>query len=83
MLDNISGVLKFNGEEIKRGQSSEVMEHPANAVKWLVNKLDSQGKQLEAGQFVSSGTFILPVKLEVGIYEGIFDGFGSVSIEVT
>lgn len=83
MLDNISGVLKFNGEEIKRGQSSEVMEHPVNAVKWLVNKLDSQGKQLEAGQFVSSGTFILPVKLEVGIYEGIFDGFGSVSIEVT
>lgn len=81
-LDNITGKLLFNGEEIKRGQSSEVMGHPVKAVKWLIEKLSSQGKQLEAGQFVSSGTFILPVKLEAGKYEGIFEGFGNVEIEV-
>lgn len=81
-LDNITGRLLFNGEEIKRGQSSEVMGHPVKAVKWLIEKLGSQGKQLEAGQFVSSGTFILPVQLEAGKYEGIFEGFGNVEIEV-
>src|SRR5699024_7370249 len=81
-LDNIIGRLLFNGEEIKRGQSDEVMGHPVKAVKWLIEKLGSQGKELEAGQFVSSGTFILPVQLEAGKYEGIFDGFGSVEIEV-
>ncbi|MGO1923034.1 MAG: 2-keto-4-pentenoate hydratase [Jeotgalicoccus sp.] len=82
-LDNISGKLLFNGEEIKQGQSSEVMGHPVNAMEWLIEKLDSQGKQLEAGQFVSSGTFILPVKLEPGEYEGVFEGLGSVEIEIT
>ncbi len=82
-LDNISGKLLFNGEEIKQGQSSEVMGHPVNAMEWLIEKLDSQGKQLEAGQFVSSGTFILPVKLEPGEYEGVFEGIGSVEIEIT
>ena len=81
-LDNITGTLNFNGEELKSGQSGEVMGHPVNAMKWLIEKLHSQGKQLEAGQFVSSGTFILPVKLEVGKYEGIFEGFGSVEIEI-
>ena len=81
-LDNITGTLLFNGEEIKSGQSSEVMEHPVNAMKWLIEKLGSQGKQLEAGQFVSSGTFILPVKLEVGTYTGVFEGFGHVEIEI-
>ena len=81
-LDNITGRLLFNGEEIKRGQSSEVMGHPVNAVKWLIEKLSSQGKGLEAGQFISSGTFILPVKLEAGKYEGVFEGFGKVEIEV-
>lgn len=82
-LDNITGTLLFNGEEIKRGQSSEVMGHPVNAMHWLIEKLHSQGKQLEAGQFVSSGTFILPVKLEIGKYEGIFEGFGNIDIEIT
>ena len=81
-LDNITGRLLFNGEEIKRGKSDEVMGHPVRAVKWLVEKLDSQGKQLEEGQFVSSGTFILPVQLEAGKYEGVFEGFGKVEIEV-
>src|SRR5699024_4508758 len=79
-LDNISGKLLFNGEEIKQGQSSEVMGHPVNAMKWLIEKLDSHGRQLEAGQFVSSGTFILPVKLEPGKYEGVFEGLGNVAI---
>lgn len=81
-LDNITGSLLLNGKEIKSGTSQEVMGHPVNAVEWLVEKLDSQGKRLEAGQFVSSGTFILPVKLEPGTYEGVFEGFSSVEIEV-
>lgn len=81
-LDNITGNLLFNGEEVKQGQSSEVMGHPVHAMKWLIEKLDSQGKRLQAGQFVSSGTFILPVKLEIGKYEGVFEGFGNVEIEI-
>jgi 2-oxo-hept-3-ene-1,7-dioate hydratase len=81
-LADISGTLLLNGKEIKRGQSSEVMGHPVNAVKWLIEKLTQQDKQLEAGQFVSSGTFILPVKLEAGTYTGTFEGLGNVEIEI-
>lgn len=81
-LDNITGTLLLNDKEIKRGQSSEVMDHPVNAVKWLIEKLDSHDKQLEPGQFISSGTFILPVKLEAGKYIGVFEGLGSIEIEI-
>lgn len=82
-LDNMTGTLLLDGKEIKRGQSSEVMGHPVNAVKWLIEKLDRQDKQLETGQFISSGTFILPVKLETGKYTGTFEGLGNIEIEVT
>lgn len=82
-LDQIQGQLYLDGEVVKSGESSEVMDHPVNAMLWLVEKLNSQGKTLMAGQFVSSGTFILPIKLEVGEYKAEFDGLGTVSIKVS
>lgn len=81
-LENITGKLVFNGEEIASGTSSEVLEHPVNAVKWLVNELVGHGLSLKKGMSISSGTFILPKPLEKGLYEASYDGIGSVSLEV-
>jgi len=81
-LDDIKGTLKFNGEIVKEGRSSEVMGHPAEAVKWLVQKLHEEGKVIEAGWVVSSGTFNLPIDLEEGLYEAEYENIGTVTLEV-
>lgn len=81
-LDDIKGTLKYNGEVIKQGRSSEVMGHPAEAVKWLVQKLHEEGKKIEAGWIVSSGTFNLPLDLEEGLYEAEYENIGTVTLEV-
>lgn len=81
-LGRIRGVLKLNGEAIAGGDSSEVLGHPVNAVKWLVNELSMHGMTLQKGMSVSSGTFILPKPLERGTYEASYDGIGTVTLEV-
>ena len=82
-IASIKGTIFKDGEEVKSGYSTEVMDHPAEAVKWLVLELDKRGKKLEPGMFVSSGTFIIPFALEVGTYTASYENVGSVSVEVT
>ncbi|CAD2072062.1 2-keto-4-pentenoate hydratase [Phocicoccus pinnipedialis] len=82
-IASIKGTILKDDEEVKVGYSTEVMDHPAEAVKWLVHELDKRGKNLEPGMFVSSGTFITPFVLEVGSYTATYENVGSVSIEVT
>lgn len=81
-LDSIKGTLTFNGEEIASDTSAEVLEHPVYAVQWLVKELSSHGLTLEKGMSVSSGTFILPKKLEKGVYTAAYEGIGEVSLTV-
>lgn len=81
-LADVEGVLYFNDKELKRGTSKEVLGHPVNAVKWLAQALEERGEKLSAGRFVSSGTFILPVPLEVGNYRVEYEGVGTVELKV-
>lgn len=82
-LADVEGVLFLDGEELVRGNSREVLGHPVNAVKWLAQALEARGEKLTAGRFVSSGTFILPLKLEVGTYRVEYQGVGAVELTVT
>lgn len=81
-MDNIKGTLAFNGDEIAANTSSEVLEHPVYAVQWLVKELASHGLTLKKGMSVSSGTFILPKKLEKGVYTAAYEGIGEVVLTV-
>lgn len=81
-LDDVEGVLYLNDEEVVRGRSTEVLGHPVNAVKWLAKALEDRGEKLKAGRFVSSGTFVLPVKLEVGTYRVTYENVGQVELRV-
>lgn len=82
-IDGINGVLKHDGEVIKKGDAREVMGHPVHAVKWLVDALHNEGKMLTPGMFISSGTFILPVKLVTGTYTAEYENIGALTFEVT
>ena len=81
-LNQIKGTLTFNGEVIAADYSSEVLGHPVNAVKWLVQELAEHGLTFKKGMAVSSGTFILPKRLEKGRYEASYKGIGSVRLKV-
>ncbi|MDD3225022.1 MAG: hypothetical protein PHX70_10055, partial [Clostridium sp.] len=82
-LGNVKMSVTFNGSELASGCSSEVLGNPLNSVKWLVKKLDEEGKKVTKGTTVSTGTFVLPNKLQKGTYTANFDhGVGSVTLYV-
>lgn len=76
--------LFHDGTHLKDGQATEVLGNPLNSLHWLIEKLASQGKALQIGQRVSSGTFLLPEPLTAGEWRAEFDcGLGEVSLNVT
>ena len=66
--------LLKDGKVIKSGDSTEVLDQPIHALKWLVEALAKRGRKLTAGQIVSTGTFFVPPKLEKGEYIARYSG---------
>lgn len=61
------GVLCYrNGIIEESGVSAAVMNHPANGVVWLANKLALYGTRLEPGQVVLAGSFTRTVPARAG-----------------
>ncbi|GAF40484.1 Hydratase decarboxylase [Agrilactobacillus composti DSM 18527 = JCM 14202] len=82
-LAQVTTELFHDGKKLKDGQASEVLGNPLNSLKWLVEKLHSQGLRLTAGQRVSTGTFLLPEKLTAGKWEAKFShNLGNVNLDV-
>jgi 2-keto-4-pentenoate hydratase len=69
-------VVKGDGAELDKGKGSDVLEHPLNAVVWLVEDLAKQGVKLKKGDLISLGSFskLMPPKpgLKVEVeYQGL------------
>jgi 2-oxo-hept-3-ene-1,7-dioate hydratase len=75
------GALCFrNGQLEETGLAAGVLNHPANAVAWLVNKLAAIGLALEPGQIVLSGSFIRPIEGRKGdTIQADYGAYGTVS----
>ncbi len=69
-------VVLGDGKELDRGKGADVLEHPLNAVVWLVQDLSRQGIALKKGDLISLGSFskLMPPKpglsVEV-VYQGL------------
>ncbi len=69
-------IVKGDGAELDRGKGSDVLDHPLNAVVWLVQDLGSKGIVLKKGDLISLGSFskLMPPKpglaVEV-VYQGL------------
>jgi 2-keto-4-pentenoate hydratase len=52
------------GAELGKGKGSDILEHPLNAVVWLVQALAKEGITLQVGELISLGSFsaLLPPK---------------------
>ena len=76
----ISALCFRNGQIEESGVAAAVLNHPANGIAWLANKLALHGVELEAGQVILSGSFIRPVQARKGdTFHADFSSFGCVS----
>lgn len=62
----VGAMLYRNGVIEETGLAAGVLNHPANGVAWLANKLGAWGECLEAGEVVLGGSFTRPVNAAKG-----------------
>lgn len=62
----VSALLYRNGVVEESGVAAAVLNHPANGVWWLANKLAPHGTYLKAGQIILSGSFTSPIPARKG-----------------
>lgn len=55
-----------NGEKAAEGSGANVLGHPLAALAWLVNEVSTHCGGIDAGQFVTTGTCIVPVAIASG-----------------
>ncbi|KAK3047810.1 hypothetical protein LTR09_010785 [Extremus antarcticus] len=75
---------KGDGVGKVEGSGAAVLGDPAIALTWLTNELSGHGMELGAGQFVTTGTCIIPIPVLPGdVVVGDYGDFGSVQLPFT
>ncbi|MEV5411191.1 2-oxo-hept-4-ene-1,7-dioate hydratase [Thermopolyspora sp. NPDC052614] len=62
----VSALLYRNETIEESGVAAAVLNHPANGVAWLANKLAQHGTRLEAGEIILAGSFTRPMWVHPG-----------------
>jgi len=76
----IGALCTRNGQLEETGLAAGVLNHPATAVAWLVNKIAPHGLALEPGQVVLAGSFIRPIEARKGdTIQADYGPYGTVS----
>ena len=76
----VSALLFRNGVIEESGVAAAVLNHPANGVAWLANKLAPWDEHLEAGEVVLGGSFTRPVNAQRGdTFHADYGPLGSIS----
>jgi 2-keto-4-pentenoate hydratase len=70
--------LVLDGDVVERGNTREILGHPATAVAWLANALSRFEIGFEAGHVVLPGTCTRSTRLRPGTVAGTIAGIGSV-----
>jgi 2-oxo-hept-3-ene-1,7-dioate hydratase len=78
----VSALLYRNGIIEESGVAAAVLNHPANGVAWLANKLAPHGVELEAGQIILAGSFTRPVWARAGdTFQADYGPMGCISCQ--
>ncbi|MGL5951920.1 2-oxopent-4-enoate hydratase [Providencia rustigianii] len=76
----ISALLYRNGVIEESGVAAAVLNHPANGVAWLANKLAPHNVELQPGQIILGGSFTRPVPARKGdVFHVDYGVMGSIS----
>lgn len=71
-----------NDLPVATGSGANVLGDPRVALTWLVNELSTSGEGLQAGQFVTTGTCIVPIAiLEGDQVRADFGAFGTINLQ--
>jgi 2-oxo-hept-3-ene-1,7-dioate hydratase len=74
-------LLLRNGVIEESGLGAAVLNHPANGVAWLANKLADHDAGLAAGEIVLAGSFTRPVACAAGdVFHADYGPLGSISL---
>ncbi len=77
----VAAALYRNGVIEESGVAAAVLNHPANGVAWLANKLHPHGVTLEPGQVILGGSFTAPVPAKAGdTFHVDYGPLGSISV---
>jgi 2-oxo-hept-3-ene-1,7-dioate hydratase len=77
----VSALLFKNGVIEESGVAAAVLNHPANGVAWLANKLAPWGECLEAGEVVLAGSFTRPTPAVQGdVFHVDYGPLGSIAL---
>lgn len=72
------------GDLVREGIGANVLGDPRIALAWLVNELSHHGMTLRAGQFVTTGTCLVPMEIAPGDeISADFGSLGSVSARMS
>ena len=76
----MSALLYHNGGIEESGVAAAVLNHPANGVVWLANKLSQYGVGLSAGQTILGGSFTRPVNATTGdLFHADYGALGAIT----
>jgi 2-oxo-hept-3-ene-1,7-dioate hydratase len=76
----IAAICLKNGAVEETGVSAGVLNHPANGIAWLANRMERQGGSLGAGDVVLAGSFIRAIEACKGdTFHADFGPLGTVS----
>lgn len=62
----VGAIVSRNGAVEETGLGAGVLNHPAQGIVWLANRLAAYGEGISAGQVVLSGSFIRPIEAPHG-----------------
>ena len=76
----VGAMLFKNGVIEETGLAAAVLNHPANGVAWLANKIAPYGEQLNAGEVILGGSFTRPTTAVAGdTFHADYGPLGAVS----
>jgi 2-oxo-hept-3-ene-1,7-dioate hydratase len=82
-LATVCGVLHRNGQIEETGVAAAVLNHPANSLAWLANKLEAHGESLRPGDVILSGAFTRAVPARRGdTFHATLGPLGAVSFQL-
>lgn len=83
-LAALRGVASVNGVETGVGHGRDVLGHPLDAMLWIVRHLQTRGRGLRAGEFVTTGSLVTTRFPQLGdrVLFAV-DGVGEVRMDVS
>jgi len=83
-LADYKPVGRITGKSETEGKGSNVLGSPRTAMTWAINELSREGITAKAGEYVSTGTCILPMAIAPGDQiEGDFGSLGKISVLIS